>query len=283
MVLFAQNNNEQYPIPSVLDKANNTIPAGGFKDQTRSIISVLIYGTFFGPEICVSPAEANGSIVLDNNYQYSEPQAISDAQKKKLALWDPWFRASPVDGTPSGSSEQPNDTAGNFSYAHTPPFGSRRKVWSNTFNATEAVLGNRGPWYTLAGGNTSSWQLSTAAAGAGAAPGGPANASLSNTLLIHGSRTNWEGNIAYNDNHVSFESRPDPESTPFTFSTLPANARTQFDNLFVCENDTDRQPIETNFGTANNIAQTQTNNYIRSWALGTGANGGLTSYQWFAD
>ncbi|XVJ58883.1 MAG: prepilin-type N-terminal cleavage/methylation domain-containing protein [Tepidisphaera sp.] len=284
MVLFAQNNNEQYPIPSVLDKANNTIPAGGFKDQTRSIISVLIYGTFFGPEICVSPAEANGSIVLDNNYQYSEPQAISDAQKKKLALWDPWFRATPVDGTPNGSSEQPNDTAGNFSYAHTPPFGSRRKVWSNTFNATEAVLGNRGPWYVLSGGNTSSWQLGTTPeAGSVSDPSRPANASLSNTLLIHGSRTNWEGNIAYNDNHVSFESRPDPESTPFTFSTLPANARTQFDNLFVCELDTDRSAFITDIGVANSNGLLQTNNYIRSWARGTGAGNGVTSYTWFCD
>ena len=44
----------------------------------------------------------------------------------------------------------------------------------------------------------------------------------SNTLLIHGGRTTWEGNIAYNDNHITFETRPDPETTPFTFNNLPA-------------------------------------------------------------
>ena len=286
MVLFAQNNNEQYPIPSILDKANNTVPAGAMKDCTRSIISVLIYGTFFGPEICVSPAEANGSIVLDNNYQYSEPQGNpGSAAQKKLSLWDPWFRASPQDGQLQGVPEQtPADLSGNFSYAHTPPFGARRKVWSNTFNATEAVLGNRGPWYTLTS-PTGSWQLSAAAQDAGAvAPAqAMANASLSNTLLIHGSRTNWEGNIAYNDNHVSFESRPDPETTPFTFSGLAAASRTQFDNLFVCENDQTRDPIVTDFGTANNIAQTQTNNYLRSWITGTVSGGALSSYKWFCD
>lgn len=280
MVLFAQNNNEQYPIPSILDKANNTIPAGGFKDLTRSIVSVLMYGTFFGPEICISPAEANGSIVLDNNYQYSEPTGVA-AATRKLALWDPWFRATPIDGTPAGSSEQtPADLSGNFSYAHTPPFGSRRKVWSNTFNATEAILGNRGPWYTLTS-PTGSWTLSAAAPGAEAVAGGPLG-NLSNTLLIHGSRTNWEGNIAYNDNHVSFESRPDPETTPFTFSTLPAASRTQFDNLFVNELDTDRSAIVTDFG-ASQIPQTQTNNYLRAWATGGVANGALNTYKWFAD
>ena len=59
MVLFAQNNQDNYPIPSLLDKSNNTMAAGQPKDGTRHVISALIYGTFFGPEICVSPAESN--------------------------------------------------------------------------------------------------------------------------------------------------------------------------------------------------------------------------------
>jgi len=288
MVLFAQNNNESYPIPSQLDKANNTIPAGGFKDLTRSIVSVLIYNTFFGPEICVSPAESNGNIVADNDYQYTEPQGISDATKRKLALWDPWFRATPVDGTPAGSTEGPTPTQGNFSYAHTPPFGGKKKYWSNTFQATEAVIGNRGPWYKMNGGANGTWGLNdTAGPGAGAVQeaGGPANATLSNTLLIHGSRTTWEGNIGYNDDHVSYESRPDPESLPFTFTALtPAAERTKFDNIFVNEKDTDRTTTTdtVDFG-ATAIPQQQTNQYIRPWARGTVANGALTSYQWFAD
>lgn len=32
----------------------------------------------------------------------------------------------------------------------------------------------------------------------------------STTLLIHGSRTRWEGNVGYNDNHVSFETSLTP-------------------------------------------------------------------------
>jgi prepilin-type N-terminal cleavage/methylation domain-containing protein len=286
MVLFAQNNNEQYPIPSVLDKANNTLPAGAFKDATRNIISVLMYGNFFGPEICISPAEANGSIVLDSNYQYSEPQGVQgDANKKKLALWDPWFRASPSDGTPEGGTEQPNDTAGNFSYAHSAPFGGRRKFWSNTFNATEAVLGNRGAWYTSQPSpnrDTGTWVLSPTAAPTAETVGtSPAAAAQSNTLLIHGGRTTWEGNIAYNDNHVSFESRPDPETTPFTFAGLAANSRTQFDNLHVNEDDRNRTGIDGVFGSG--TTEAQTNNYIRLWGSGRVNAGDLTEYRWFVD
>lgn len=287
MVLFAQNNQDNYPIPSVLDKANNTIPAGGFKDQTRSVISVLIYGTFFGPEICVSPAEANGAIVMDNNYYYSEPAAITDAVKKKLAIWDPWFRATPNDAMPAGSSEQtPADLNGNFSYAHTPFYGNRRKYWSNTFQATEAILGNRGPWYKdPSPADTGSWTLDTAGP-----PGAqivstpnapPADASKSNTLLIHGSRTAWEGNIGYNDNHVNYESRPDPDTSPFTFSALPAANRTQYDNLFVNESDTARTAVTGAF-VSNAPTAAQNNNYLRPWAGGGSANGVVTLL-WFAD
>lgn len=288
MVLFAQNNNESYPIPSQLDKANNTVPAGGFKDQTRSIVSVLIFNTFFGPEICISPAESNGNLVPDNDYQYSEPSAISDATKKKLALWDPWFRASPVDGTPAGSTEGPTPTQGNFSYAHTPPFGSKKKYWSNSFQATEAVVGNRGPWYKLNGGGTGTWGLSDQAPPAASVreTGSTlAAATQSNTLLIHGSRTTWEGNIGYNDNHVNYESRPDPESLPFTFSGLAAASRTQFDNVFVNELDTNRDPGNNDtadFG-ATPSAQLQTNQYLRMWATGGVTNGALNTYKWFCD
>ena len=84
----------------------------------------------------------------------------------------------------------------------------------------------------------------------------------SNTLLIHGGRTTWEGNVAYNDNHVNFETRPDPETLPFTFSTLAANIRTQFDNLFVNEKDTDRT-VDTDTLTGTGI--NNTNNFLRTW------------------
>ena len=71
--------------------------------------------------------------------------------------------------------------------------------WStNEKCATEVAMGNRGPVYT--GDAVNGWTLEDG-------PGG----NESQTLLIHGSRVKWEGNIGYNDNHVNFETRPDPE------------------------------------------------------------------------
>ncbi|MEK6703885.1 MAG: hypothetical protein AABZ53_16620, partial [Planctomycetota bacterium] len=118
-------------------------------------------------------------IVMDNDYYYAEPPT---AVNPKLALWDPAFSADFTAATP-----------GNFSYAHMLPSGPRIAIWSNTFEATQAVLGNRGPLIS----------------GVAKLPSGkiaPQYNRSSNTRLIHGSRTEWEGKIAYNDNHVNYES-----------------------------------------------------------------------------
>lgn len=282
-VMFAQNNNDLYPLPSVLDKANTTITgasAPGVKDLTKNIVSVLIFNQFFGPELCWSPAEANGSIVIDNDYQYSEPQGAM-GNDKKLALWDPWFLASPLDavqeqgGNPGRASAQ-----GNFSYAHAMPIGGRRKIWSNSFQANEAVFGNRGAWYTPQGGATGTWSLANAAPGDGARMTVQVPATSSNTLLIHGSRTTWEGNIGYNDNRVVYESRPDPDTLPFTFNGVGGNNRTFFDNIFVNENDSTRVPNSMALNAANG---NNTNNYLRNIAGGTASGNVWTTIEWFAD
>jgi prepilin-type N-terminal cleavage/methylation domain-containing protein len=272
MVLWAQNNQDNYPIPSQIDRANNTTTAGAGKDVPRNVLSILIYNNFFSPELCVSPAESNGLIRVDDKFSFSQPQ-FATATDKSLALWDPRFRATP----PTGGEVEPApganaaNTNGNTSYAIMPFFGGRASRWTNTFQATEAVIGNRGPAYTAVGsGATISWVLAAAVTN----PNGTTPVGVgSNTLLIHGGRTTWEGNIAYNDNHVSFETRPDPETSPFTFNTLPAGSRSQPDNLFVNENDNTRA-VDTNLGT-------NSNNFIRNWTNVTVSGTNTTIPLWF--
>ncbi|MFZ4576503.1 MAG: type II secretion system protein [Phycisphaerales bacterium] len=279
MILWASNNSDKYPIPSEVDRGHQTL-ANGVKDITRDIFSVLIYNGYFSPEICVSPAESNGNIKIYDHYQYSEPQAA--AGDKKLAAWDPAFRALNTDSVRTGNLA--NDPGG-FSYGHTPTVRARRPKWSNSFLSTDAAIGNRGPAYTNSGsGATLSWTLlnSTARTGGGTTPIGLG----SNTLAIHGSRTSWEGNISFNDNHVTFETRPDPAIVPFVFTALPPNSRTQLDNVFVNENDISRNPLaETCDSTS--LSGQQTNNFLRAYTGGTqvpngSATGPLTAIQpWY--
>jgi len=210
MVMFAQNNNDRYPMPSLLDPEGFTIagdPAANpaAKDTTSNIMSVLIYNGFFGPELCVSPAEANGSIKQMNTYAYSNPTTAANPAK---ALWDPAFNADFTGGK-----------TGHFSYAHQAPTGERLKDWTNSFSATTVAVGNRGP------------TVSATTYGKDPLKSLPTFDTTSLTLQIHGARNTWEGNIAYNDNHVNFETRMDPDSMLYTDAT----GKQWADNLFFDE------------------------------------------------
>jgi prepilin-type N-terminal cleavage/methylation domain-containing protein len=193
MVMFAQNNKDRYPMPSILDPDGLTLAGdAAAKDTTANIMSVLIYNGFFGPELCVSPAEANGSIKQMTTYAYSNPATAVNPAK---ALWDPAFSADFTGGR-----------TGNFSYAHQAPTGLRLGDWANTFSATTVAVGNRGP------------AVSGVTYGRDPLGAQPAFDAKSNTLMIHGARSTWEGNIAYADNHVNFETRMDPVSMTYVDS-----------------------------------------------------------------
>ncbi|MFZ2874848.1 MAG: DUF4339 domain-containing protein [Phycisphaerales bacterium] len=274
MVVWAQNNMDLYPLPSRIDRANATLPKAHGKDLPRHIYSILVYNGFISPDLLVSPAETNPGIAVATYYQYSMPTgAVNSAQ----ALWDPSFKALQTEVNTYGESQA---TPGGTSYAIMPPVGKRRAKWSNTFNATDAILGNRGPAYAL--DSKGAWSLVLTPNGTG--PGNSEIGTGSYTLGIHGKPNVWEGNIAYNDMHVNFETRPDPESVPFTFSELPTGSRTQFDNIFVDENDATRQKDGTNG--VRSGATSNSNNLLRNWNSGefdpeTGALISIPSGLWF--
>ncbi len=230
LVVWASQNQDTYPLPSKIDPENLTVgEEGERKNTTANILSVLIQNGHISPEICISPAEANtGEIQRMDDYQYTNPTAAANPAK---ALWDPAFRGTPQDqfrlhGTAVAGSIDPKP--GNQSYAHLLPFGNRRSMWTATYNATEPVFGNRGPTYAvndLAPSSAAKWALTPDKYG-----------TTSNTLLIHGGRTTWEGNIAYNDNHVNFETKPTPDGITMSIKTATGNAKAP-DNLFVNETD----------------------------------------------
>ncbi|HYE62653.1 MAG TPA: hypothetical protein VD997_11715 [Phycisphaerales bacterium] len=177
LIMFAQGNEDSYPRPSRLDKENTTINAAAHeKDTTDNIISVMIYNGFFGPELCVTPAEVNKNIKMMKDYAYASPASAATPQQ---ALWDPAFNADFT--SPDG---------GHLSYAHLMPSRSRRHIWTNSFSSTEAAVGNRGPRIE--------------ALERRAERDVPVLPEKSHTYRIHGANSTWEGNVAFNDNHVEF-------------------------------------------------------------------------------
>ncbi len=232
--IWAQNNNGRYPTPSEIDLNGDTIarPAGLVGpdrrlDTTGNALSMLIWNGFFPVELCVSPAEA-GNVQRFNNFQAASP---ASAVNPTRAQWDPAFRGTPLDEWGGGIPGKVGDPSHN-SYAQVAWFDDRATIWSDTFNATQACLANRGPAYTLDKGN---WEP---------IPGSSFGAK-SVTMKIHGPTNAWNGNVAFNDQHVEFITRPDPQTLTWTF-TGPSGATPQIlaDNLFHAENDNTRAIID---------------------------------------
>lgn len=249
-ILWANSHRDLYPLPSLIDKANKTVVGQSQfgKDVSKNIFSLLIFNGFIPVTMCVSPAESNTSVEVFQNYQYTDPDSAASADKSE-ALWDPAFRATPAATSLAGGRGDTGQgvsttvTAGGLSYAHSMPLFERKARWKNTFVSNEAVFSNRGPQYDMNGaGATATWRLKIGNSG-----------TRSNTLLIHGNNNVWEGNIAFNDGHLDFATRPDPKNIIFTFSSLPAGSKSQSDNIFVNENDQTRA-VDASLGANNTNA-----------------------------
>ena len=233
---FASGNRDRFPLPSALDTANRTIPlnqatAGQTiqfafqKDTTNNIYSILCFGAFTVPEDLVGASEPNSQIGVDENYQFSNPSAIVRVEDRELAQWDPAFSVT------------------NTSFAHTPPFGARQRIWESTFSATEAIAGNRGPDYGLANGapliasRNRVWVLTGTQ---GVQTGNDMNDLTAGTdsvrLQIHGARNSWSGIVGFNDAHATFELDPTPDAIQMTVTdnstAIMPQDRTIDDNVF---------------------------------------------------
>jgi prepilin-type N-terminal cleavage/methylation domain-containing protein len=236
MVIWAGNNDDNYPLPSRVDKGSQTvqIPATVptlVKDNTGNIFSLMIYNRFIPPEMCICPAEVNMRIVKDLGYEYSYPSLAANPQ---AALWDPGFCGYPGEtGSGVGIGRRNGAVEGNVSYAHCPPFGDRSQQWKSTLDSRTAVLCNRGPSYD---GTPGAWMLRPGIQGVN-----------SNRLRIFGGPRTWEGNVGYNDTHVAFTGVPDPENLPITYMTPINGRRTQPDNIFVNEDPISGVPVGDQF------------------------------------
>ncbi|MBL4697967.1 MAG: prepilin-type N-terminal cleavage/methylation domain-containing protein [Phycisphaerales bacterium] len=259
LVIFAGNNKDNYPLPSRVDRNDKTIEIAEddnsqIKNTTGNIFSILISQGIIEVGVCFSPIEL-GNYEEYALYQFDTPTGAVGGNTGTLseALWDPNYKATPRDlgannGTMGSSSLDSNgvdyvNLPGGFSYVHTPPFNFRRPQWANTFDALEPALANRGPVYSLQSGpgNTDVWTLLDDA-GTQANGINPLGRN-SITLAMNGSRTEWAGNVGFNDSHVAFFNRPDPAQIVWSFTELQNELRTQPDNIFMNEDDGNRRLI----------------------------------------
>lgn len=187
LILWANQNRDRYPLPSDLDRQDETVTASGHaKNTTAAIYSILIFNGSVPVEMFLSPLENNERIKVDDDYMYSDPKTAVNPQR---ALWDPAF-----------SADFTNDKIGNTSFAHQQPTATERgkEHWRANYNATSVAVMARGPKVT----KVEKQEPEKGAAQYLATLDNP----KSNTLTWYSGKRSgsWSGNIAYGDNHVAF-------------------------------------------------------------------------------
>ena len=245
LVAYSQQQNESYPLPSQIDRANQTeslAMVGGdeeAKDRTGNIWSVLLYqNVISNPAAFVSPGEANPDIVPipDELYEFQragDPDfGVANTVNPLNALYDPSFKGAPISYTEyeiniegSDVDEALGGQVGNNSYAHIPVVRgvNYSQFWGSVYsNANIPVVANRGPLFvdvTEPLETRDEWELRDDNTG-----------EFSLTLEIHGGKETWEGNVVWNDGHVTYENHFCPDTIGISYA-----GDNYVDNLFYSE------------------------------------------------
>ncbi len=177
----------RFPTPGEINRlayGGAQLPGRGNEDESRnshqSLYSACVAKQMFSPQILMSPSETSSKMAICANYNYNAYRPASDI------YWDETnFKITGTGATISASAT---------SYATMPLSNTVRRAreWRNSVNSKMVVLGNRG----VKDGSTAAADYAT-----------------SKTLEIHGAKDEWEGNLCFNDNHVTFGRTFVPEGT----------------------------------------------------------------------
>ena len=221
-LIFAQEHKGRLPIPGLINRkaadlegdgenANDVqIPGVGPEDYKHNksayLYSTMISQDYFNTNILIGPTEENDVVVEDKDFNF---EAYNPAQD---VYWDEDFEMNI--NFPPASGEA------NSSYAHMAIVGERKiRKWKDSQAAEDPALGTRG---------TAS-ETDDARRG-GAMTGEEYEKSL--TLLLHGTRKQWVGNICFMDNHTETLQTFYPQLTAYESSESDHDVK---DNIFDCE------------------------------------------------
>ncbi len=233
MIIMAQEDAQQrLPTPGRINRLA-TMSAGtpaeiqGMGDEnplqntTANLYAACVAKEAFSTDILVGPTEYPGSNVvvmgkadsigLPVDTEYDLTQYNPSADK----YWDPKFYCNLKGNTPPTGQ-----TAVCYSsYAHQPLFGQRKAIsWRAVGDSTRPLLGTRGPRHTNDG--------------PASAQTDPISYANSPTLLLHGSKKEWDGNIVFGDAHFEFLATMFPTQTQFDCGGSEAVTK---DNIFAMD------------------------------------------------
>ncbi len=219
--LIHRNQSAGYLPPGVPQGTPNVGKECYAKNNTRNLYSVCVMREMFNPDLLYGPTEANDVVRESKDYNYAAYNPGGGI------FWDGdttgWNCANTADldvGNFRGkiylttAPADPHDGC-HFSYAAMVPCGQRKKQYWRADLIPEAAgtkpfIGTRGSKDGVTTG---------------------ADYMQSPTLLLHGDKKEWQGNICYGDNHVSTENTFYPPSTVYECG----NGNAKADNIFHAE------------------------------------------------
>jgi len=200
------------------------MPSWSFNNTAR-LYSLCIGRELFNADIVIGPTEYPGSNVVEKGkassiglaadlaYDYSKVDPTLDTSNTVPAgYWDDSFVANIHQGNPVGVPAG----VSNVSFSHSPLVGKRyTDGWKNSGDSSRPLFGTRGIRHLNQG--------TPAAAAANEYKQSP-------TLLLHGNKKEWNGNVIYADNHGEFTITFYPKQTSYICPT--ANSTLEPDNIF---------------------------------------------------
>jgi prepilin-type N-terminal cleavage/methylation domain-containing protein len=213
---YSNANKGKLPIPGMINRGLATFfdgSAGGSvqmpgvgpenieQNTTPRLYSSMVAQEYFGTDIIIGPTEANPQVVEDVDYDYSEYDPGVDK------YWDDGFKCD-LWALPG------MNFFCNTSYMHEAICGDRKTLkWVDNQDAAYPIIATRG-------------------VPQGAAPSEPQHKS-SPTLLLHGPRQQWVGNVVFADNHTDQIMNFYPAQT--TFEDTSGDGGPVKDNIFRAE------------------------------------------------
>ena len=219
-LIFAQEHNSRLPIPGLINRLEADIDGDGQPDteipgvgpeqfafnKTAFLYSAMVSHEYFNTDILIGPTEENDNVVEYRDYNFQAYNPSDDV------YWDENFRMS-IHIPPEFGSEA------HCSYAHMAIVGERKvRKWKDSQAAADPALSTRGTG-------------SAADRYRGGDMRGP-EYTESPTLLLHGTRKQWVGNVCYMDNHTETLQTFYPQLTAYEASDSDHDIK---DNIFDCE------------------------------------------------
>lgn len=234
MIIMAQEDSQnRLPTPGTINRlatmstgVATQIQGMGEEDPaqntTANLYSACLAKEAFGVESLIGPTEYVGSNVVQMGKSSSggpsdpdPPYDLSQYNPSADKYWDPKFYCNLNGNTPPAGQ-----TAVCYSsYAHQPLFGQRKALsWRAVGDSTRPLLGTRGPRHTNDGPSSAETDADSYA--------------KSPTLLLHGSKKEWSGNIVFGDGHFEFLTTMFPTQTQFDCGGSEATSK---DNIFAMD------------------------------------------------